>query len=557
MKKRIGDILIEMGFIDHDQLKMALVETQKTGVMLGDVLRRLDWVTEEDLQMAIAVQSGAQILDTDGVCIDQKLPAIIPLEFVNEHGMLPFALEDGALKVATSNPFDVIARDKLERLTGYKVIPHIARKAWVSTATDLYFKTAQNIDAEIESLTLPRDRRNLLVEDHIVKLSGLLIEKGNLLGASDLHIVPDTNLVRIYYRIDGVLHQKHLFAKAFQQPLVTRYKIMADIDIANPNIPHDGRIRYRGRATEFDIRVSTFPTQLGETVVMRLLIHNKLMKDLRKLGLEGEDLARFSAAIHRPHGLVLTTGPTGSGKTTTLYCALMTVNSPNINCMTVEDPIEYVIPTVRQTAVNPKAGLNFDNALRSALRQDPDVILVGEIRDRETAELAMQASLTGHLVLSTLHTNDAASAISRLLDLGVNAGILSSALSLVVAQRLLRLICPHCRNTRTITPEEARLFRAKKLAPPAEAVAAVGCESCYNSGYRGRTGVYEVIRVDRSIASLIFNQALSDEIKDAAVRSGTNLMFNQALRKAAEGITSLEEVFRVVVDHEQLSLQGD
>jgi type IV pilus assembly protein PilB len=557
MKKRIGDILIEMGFIDHDQLKMALVETQKTGVMLGDVLRRLDWVTEEDLQMAIAVQSGAQILDTDGVCIDQKLPAIIPLEFVNEHGMLPFALEDGALKVATSNPFDVIARDKLERLTGYKVIPHIARKAWVSTATDLYFKTAQNIDAEIESLTLPRDRRNLLVEDHIVKLSGLLIEKGNLLGASDLHIVPDTNLVRIYYRIDGVLHQKHLFAKAFQQPLVTRYKIMADIDIANPNIPHDGRIRYKGRAAEFDIRVSTFPTQLGETVVMRLLIHNKLMKDLRKLGLEGEDLARFSAAIHRPHGLVLTTGPTGSGKTTTLYCALMTVNSPNINCMTVEDPIEYVIPTVRQTAVNPKAGLNFDNALRSALRQDPDVILVGEIRDRETAELAMQASLTGHLVLSTLHTNDAASAISRLLDLGVNAGILSSALSLVVAQRLLRLICPHCRNTRTITPEEARLFRAKKLAPPAEAVAAVGCESCYNSGYRGRTGVYEVIRVDRSIASLIFNQALSDEIKDAAVRSGTNLMFNQALRKAAEGITSLEEVFRVVVDHEQLSLQGD
>lgn len=550
MKKRIGDILIDMGFIDLDQLKMALVETQKTGVMLGDVLRRLDWVTEEDLQMALAVQSGAQILDTNSVTIDHGLPTIIPLEVVNEHGMLPFALEDGLLKVATSNPFDVVARDKLERLTGYKVTTYIARKTWISNATDLYYKTAQNIDDEIESITYFRDRQNILKEDQIVKLSGLLIEKGNLLGASDLHIVPDTNLVRVYYRIDGVLHQKHLLAKTFQQPIITRYKIMADMDIANPNIPHDGRIRYKGRAVEFDIRVSTFPTQLGETVVMRLLIHNKLVKDLRGLGVEGDDLVRFKTAIQRPHGLILATGPTGSGKTTTLYCALMTVNNPNINSMTVEDPIEYVIPTVRQTAVNPKAGLNFGNALRSALRQDPDVILVGEIRDKETADLAMQASLTGHLVLSTLHTNDAASAISRLLDLGVNAGILASALSMVVAQRLLRQLCPKCKKIQVIASEEKRLFENKKLAPPAETAHPVGCGTCYNSGYRGRTGVYEVIQVNRTIASLIFSQALSDDIKDAAVQSGTILMFNQALKKVYEGITSLNEVARVIIDHE-------
>jgi type IV pilus assembly protein PilB len=550
MKKRIGDILIDMGFIDQDQLKMALAETQKTGVMLGDVLRRLDWVTEEDLQMAIAVQSGAQILDANNISIDQGLPAIIPFEIVNEHGMLPFAIEDGSLKVATSNPFDVVARDKLERLTGYKVTTYIARKSWISNATDLYYKTAQNIDEEIESITYLRDQQNIQKEDQIVKLSGLLIEKGNLLGASDLHIVPDTNLVRVYYRIDGVLHQKHLFAKAFQQPLITRYKIMADMDIANPNIPHDGRIRYKGRAGEFDIRVSTFPTQLGETVVMRLLIHNKLVKDLRELGFEGDELVRFKTAIQRPHGLVLTTGPTGSGKTTTLYCALMTVNNPNINCMTVEDPIEYVIPTVRQTAVNPKAGLNFGNALKSALRQDPDVILVGEIRDRETADLAMQASLTGHLVLSTLHTNDAASAISRLLDLGVNAGILASSLSMVVAQRLLRLLCPKCKKKQIIAPEDVRLFEKWKLAAPAETTHPIGCEICYNSGYRGRIGVYEVIQVNRAIASLIFNKALSDDIKDAAVESGTNLMFNQALKKVSEGITSLNEVFRVIIDHE-------
>jgi type IV pilus assembly protein PilB len=550
MKKRIGDILIDMGFIDQDQLKMALLETQKTGVMLGDVLRRLDWVTEEDLQMAIAVQSGAQILDTNNVTIDQGLPAIIPFEVVNEHGMLPFAIEDGLLKVATSNPFDVVARDKLERLTGYKVITYIARNAWISNATNLYYETAQNIDEEIERITYFRDHQDIQKDEQIVKLSGLLIEKGNLLGASDLHIVPDTNLVRVYYRIDGVLHQKHLFAKIFQQPIITRYKIMADMDIANPNIPHDGRIRYKGRAGEFDIRVSTFPTQLGETVVMRLLIHNKLVKDLRELGFEGDELVRFKTAIKRPHGLVLTTGPTGSGKTTTLYCALMTVNNPNINCMTVEDPIEYVIPTVRQTAVNPKAGLSFGNALKSALRQDPDVILVGEIRDRETADLAMQASLTGHLVLSTLHTNDAASAISRLLDLGVNAGILASSLSMVVAQRLLRLLCPKCKKMQKIAPEEVRLFENKKLAAPAETAHPIGCEICYNSGYRGRIGVYEVIQVNRAIANLIFNKALSNDIKDAAVESGTNLMFNQALKKVSEGITSLNEVFRVIIDHE-------
>jgi len=550
MKKRIGDILIEMGFLGQDQLKMALMETQKTGVMLGDVLRRLDWVTEEDLQMAIAVQSRAQILNTDTVAVDQGLAAKIPIEVLNEHGMFPFAMEDGALNVACSNPFDVIARDKLERLTGCRVKTFIARRSWIATAIDLYYKTAQNIDREIEAITYSGNGQNVFKDDQIVTLSDLLIEKGNMLGASDIHIVPDSNLVRIYYRIDGVLHQKHLFARPFLQPLLTRYKIMADMDISNPNIPHDGRIRFKGRVGEFDIRVSTFPTQLGETVVMRLLIHNKLAKDLKELGFENGDLARFKTAIKRPHGLVLTTGPTGSGKTTTLYCALMTVNSPSINCMTVEDPIEYGIPTVRQTAVNPKAGLTFGNALRSALRQDPDVILVGEIRDKETADLALQASLTGHLVLSTLHTNDAASAISRLLDIGVNAGILASSLSMVVAQRLVRLLCPKCASRQAIPAGALKLFQDKGISPPTETAYAVGCEGCYNSGYRGRSGVYEVIQVDRAIAGLIFSGALNEDIKDAAVRAGTHLMFDQALKKVAQHATSLEEISRVIAYYE-------
>jgi type IV pilus assembly protein PilB len=549
MKKRIGDILMEMGFIDGDQLQMALMETKKTNTMLGEVLLRLGWVTEEDFQMAIAVQSGARILDTEQVVVDHGLMAQVPIDFVNEHGIFPIASDNGTLQAATSNPFDVIARDKLARLTGKRVETFIAPRNWIAKAIEIYYQTAQTIDDEINAITFGRAAGEAAEEKQIVKLSGLLIDKGYVLGASDIHIVPDAHLVRVYYRIDGVLHQKFLFAKGFHPPLVTRFKIMADMDISNPNIPHDGRMKCRSRVGEFDLRVSTFPTQLGETVVMRLLIYNKVVGDLKKLGFEPEDLARFQKTIQRPYGLILTTGPTGSGKTTTLYSALMTVNSPNINCMTVEDPIEYVIPTIRQTAVNPKAGLAFENALRSAMRQDPDVILVGEVRDRATADLAMRASMTGHLVFSTLHTNDAASAINRLLDLGVNTSILASSLSMVVAQRLIRLLCPHCAVRQPADDEVRETFARHSLEPPTEVGRAVGCTTCFQSGYRGRIGIYEVILVDRDIERMIFAGALHSEIEDAARRAGTQLMFNQALKKVARHQTSLDEVRRVIVDH--------
>jgi type IV pilus assembly protein PilB len=540
---------MEMGFMDGDQLKMALQETKKTGVMLGDVLLRMGWVTEEDLQMAIAVQSGAKILDVDSVDIDQGLMARIPIEFVNQNDIFPFALEDNVLKAATSNPFDVVARDKLARISGNRVETYIAPKDWIAKSIEIYYNTAQTIDDEINAITMSQSLGEASEDRQIIRLSSLIVDKGYVLGASDIHIVPDSNLVRIYYRIDGVLHQTYLFSKQFQQSLATRFKIMADMDISNPNIPHDGRIKYESKVGVFDIRVSTFPTQLGETVVMRLLIYNKVVGDLKNLGLEADDLQRFQNTIERPYGLILTTGPTGSGKTTTLYTALMTINSPNINSMTVEDPIEYVIPTIRQTAVNPKAGLTFENALRSAMRQDPDVILVGEIRDKKTADLAMRAALTGHLVLSTLHTNDAASAINRLLDLGVNTSILASALSMVVAQRLVRLLCPHCCKMKPIEPHEAEIFEHNDMPVPAEVAKATGCDNCFKSGYRGRVGVYEVFQVNRTIEKLIFSGALHREIEDAAIESGTTLMFKQALKKVSKHQTSLEEVMRVIVDY--------
>ena len=546
MKKRIGDILTEMGFIDNVQLEMALSETKKTGAMLGDILLRLDWVTEEQLQMAIGVQSGAQILDTESVKVDYELITKIPQKFVSSHGIFPFEKEGSVLKAATANPFDVVARDELSRMTGCQVETFIASKEWVSKAIELYYKTALTIDNDIESIIHTAGLgEGEFEESNVVMLFNLLIDKGYVLGASDIHIVPDTNLVRVYYRIDGVLTQQYLLPKSFQQSIVTRCKIMADMDISNPNIPHDGRIKYLGGAAQFDMRVSTFPTQLGETVVMRLLIYSKVVGELERLGFEKEDLVRFLENIRRPYGLILSTGPTGSGKTTTLYSALMTINSSHVNSMTIEDPIEYVIPTIRQTAVNPKAGLTFENAFRAAMRQDPDIILVGEIRDQETAELAMRASITGHLVLSTLHTNDAASAINRLLDLGVNANIVASSLTMIVAQRLLRKICPHCSTMVPTRSEDKKAFVRNGLEPPVELPKANGCDNCRQSGYRGRTGIYEVLEVDRAIEELIFNGALHSTIEDAAIKSGTSLLLKQALKKAVNGETSLEEVFRV------------
>jgi type IV pilus assembly protein PilB len=546
MKKRIGDIMIQMGFIDQGQLEMALIEAKKTGAMLGDVLLRLDWITDEQLQSAIAVQSGAQILDTSAVTIDHALISKIPVEFVSKHNVFPFAQEDNTLKMATTNPFDVLTKDEVARMTGCRVMTYLAPKEWITNAVELHYKRARTIDEDIEKLTLTDVGEETHAEDQIVRLADLLIEKGDVLGASDIHVEPDTNLVRIYYRKDGVLQQKHIFPKAFHHNLTTRFKIMGDMDISNTNIPHDGRFKFKGSAQEINLRVSTFPTHLGETVVLRLLKYTDVVGDISRLGFEKEDLEKFIKNLKRPYGLILATGPTGSGKTTTLYSALLKINNPSINVMTIEDPIEHIIPTVRQTAVNPKAGLTFGNALRSAMRQDPDVILVGEIRDQETAELALRASITGHLVLSTLHTNDTASAINRMLDLGINTSILASTLIMVVAQRLVRKICPHCATVESLGSEETELYNRNNLEPPADSLKAVGCQSCDHTGYNGRSGIIEVLEVDRAMEELISAGAIHSKIEETASKSGTCLMFKQALKKVSCKITSLEEVQRVV-----------
>ena len=548
MTGRIGDILIEMGFIGEDQLEAAAVEARKTNTLLGEVLLRLGWVTEEQLQMALAVQSGAKMLDRTQSEVDtgDELIRKIPQQFIVSRGVFPFSREDNTIHVATANPLDVVTRDELARMTGCRISIYVAPKSWVSNAIELYYKTAMTLEEDIERITHTAVSKGVFEENQIVRLADLLIEKGRILGASDIHTVPDGNLMRIHYRIDGVLQQRNLFPIRFHQGLTTRFKIMANMDISNPNIPHDGRIKFEGSSGEMDIRVSSFPTHLGETTVLRLLSFGSVVGDLERLGFEEEDLERFLEILRRPYGLILVAGPTGSGKTTTLYSALMKIRNQHVNIMTIEDPIEYMIPTIRQTAVNPKAGLTFASALRATLRQDPDVILVGEIRDQETAELALRATNTGHMVLSTLHTNEAASAFSRLLDLGVRPGILASSINLVVAQRLLRKICPRCAVTQPVEPREREMFVRSGIDPPSHVRWPVGCNYCHKTGYRGRTGIYEVLRVDREVEDLIAMGASRSRIEEAAVRSGTRLLQKQSLIKVANQITSLEEASRVV-----------
>ncbi len=546
MKKRIGDILVELGFIDENRLQMAIDETKKSGMLLGNVLLRLDWVTEEQLQMAIAIQSGAKILDIKAVTVDESLISQVPIGFAVNNNLFPIEKKGDVITVAMANPFDVIARDELSRMTGLRVETYIAPKEWISDAIDLHYNVALTIDDNIEKITRSELGKENIDTNHIIRLADLLIDKGSVLEASDIHIVADTNLSRIYYRIDGVLRQNYLFHKSFHKSLVQRFKIMGDMDISNSNIPQDGRIQYKGPVGDIDIRVSSFPTQFGETIVMRLLKYSKVVGNLDRLGLEGADLDRFNRSIRRPYGLILVTGPTGSGKTSTLYSALMNILNPDINVMTIEDPIEYVVPTIRQTAVNPKAGLTFAIALRSAMRQDPDIILVGEIRDQETMELALRASITGHLVLSTLHTNDAASAITRLLDLGAKPNLLASALTMIVAQRLLRRVCPKCMKTAPIEPKEADIFLQNGLEPPKQLPRHVGCDSCHNTGYAGRVGIFETLSVDRGIEELISAGASLRAIEERAIKSGTTLMLKQALKNVADHTTTLEELLRVI-----------
>ena len=458
-------------------------------------------------------------------------------EFMRARKFIPFKEIDGEVWVAMANPGDLYLLERIRRKTGKRVRVFVSTEERIDSAISRAFgKPEEELDSSSEDIESLID---LASEAPVIRLVNMLISRAVESGASDIHIEPFEDGARVRYRIDGILHEVESLPKRMVPAVVSRVKIMARLDIANRRTPQDGRIKTRVGGRELDIRVATLPTIYGEQVVMRLLDQEREDWSVDKIGLSEEDKKTFLELISASHGMILVTGPTGSGKTTTLYSALKVLNKPGVKIITIEDPVEYVVDGVVQIQVNPQAGLTFASGLRSIVRQDPDIIMVGEIRDRETADIAIHAALTGHLVLSTLHTNDAAGAPVRLVDMGVEGFLVASAIIGVVAQRLVRVICPHCREKVKLPPELAERFNIET------AFRGRGCERCKFSGYVGRTAIYEILVVDDQIRRAIVRGADSEEIKKLAVSKGMKTLLENGIEKVKKGITTLEEVMRV------------
>ncbi|MGM0472485.1 MAG: type II secretion system ATPase GspE [Bacillota bacterium] len=546
-KKRLGDILLEVGFITEEELEEALEKQKGSDKRLGTVLKEMELVTEQDVMEALEYQLGIPQVDLSKFIIDFDVIQLIPQSLAKRHKAIPIKKEEDTLTVAMADPLDVMAIDDIRVKTGCKVVPVIASEAEIDQAIDQYFGSDDIVDEFVNDLDedlsvgeeeeVELDRLRQMVEEApVVRLVNNIITKGVKLEASDIHIEPQEEEVRVRYRIDGLLRSEMNIPKHTHSALVSRIKIMADLDIAERRKPQDGRIQILIKDREVDLRISVLPTVEGEKVVIRILDKSNLMLNLEKLGFVNEDLTKFKSLIKQPHGILLITGPTGSGKTTTLYSALDFLNSEEDNIITIEDPVEYSLQGVNQVQTNVKAGLTFANGLRSILRQDPDIVMVGEIRDKETAEIAIHAALTGHLVLSTLHTNDAAGALTRLINMGIEPFLVSSSVIGVVAQRLVRKICTECKveaGTYNNNSREVKLHEGK------------GCSNCNEIGYSGRTAIHEILELDSQLKKLITDKASGDQIKERALEQGMITLEDVGLEKVNQGITTLDEVMRV------------
>ncbi len=553
--KQLGQILIEQGLITEEQLQAALEVHHRTPKSLGRVLIDMGLIKEADLVRALAEQVGLEFVDLSEAQIDPAAAALLPETLARRYRALPIGERDGKLLVAMSDPANVYALDDIRAITNRDVQPVVATASDVEQAISRF----SQIDGQVEQLASEaasalegEDQEDLeaAVEDApIVKLVNAIMTQAVADRASDVHIEPHEKDVRIRFRVDGVLHEAMpRTPKAIQNGLISRLKVMADINIAEKRIPQDGRITMKVGGRQLDLRVATLPTVWGEKVVIRILDKTQALIKLEDLGFLDDAYKRYEAAFRKPYGAILVTGPTGSGKSTTLYATLNILNSDDRNIITVEDPVEYRLAGVNQIQVNPKAGLTFASALRSILRADPDIVLIGEIRDRETAMIAVEAALTGHLVLSTLHTNDAPSAITRLIEMDVETFLVASAIDCVVAQRLARKLCERCKEA--YRPDPAELLEAgyaEWQVPEIEQLfRPVGCTSCAKTGYRGRIGLYEVMPMTEEIERLTVERASSDEIKAIAIQQGMQTLKQDGLEKARMGLTSIEEVARVV-----------
>jgi type IV pilus assembly protein PilB len=546
----IGQALVAKGAITPQQLERALGEQRSRGGLLGDTLLGLNFVSEEVLSQTLAELAGIGYQRLDQVSADPRAISLVPRAFARRHMVAPLALNGPVLQVALSNPFDVLAIDELRQMTGRQIEALCATRADVQRALERFYTGREDltglVNAGMTRLGAP-GTESLPADAPVVKLLDYLLLDAINRGATDLHIEPEDRSVRLRYRVDGVLMQGDTLPRDLLPGLVSRLKVMAGLDIAEQRLPQEGRVTQMADGRPVDLRISTFPTVFGEKVAVRVLEKEKLVRGLEELGLSKKNLDLLHDVLTKSRGLILVTGPTGAGKTTTLYSALAYLGSREKNIVTVEDPVEYEIPEFRQTQVRPKAGLTFGTAIRSVLRQDPDIIMVGEIRDPETAELTLRAALSGVLVFSTLHTQDSAGAVPRLMDMGLESYLLASSVVAVIAQRLLRLICPRCKEKATYAPEtlakvglgatdDVRFFQGK------------GCDHCNGTGYRGRTGVFEILTVEPAIHDLIRQRSDSRLIKETAVRTGMKTLLDDALSKAIMGTTSLDEVLRIAYE---------
>ncbi len=550
----LEDVLLEDTPVTREQLADALSTRSKDGGSLGAILVKMRAVGEEELARALARHLGLPFAGELRVeDVDADLTNGIPINFVKQHALMPLRREEGAVLCAVADPMNVSALDDLRTMLGLPTTPVVAApERIVELINKIYAKKTESVELHkgddeegMETAEELIDILDLTDEAPIIRWVNSLMFQAVKERASDIHIEPGEKDVRVRYRIDGILYDSKRANKQYLASIISRVKIMAGLDIAEKRLPQDGRIRRRIAGRDIDMRVATAPAADGERVTIRLLDRTAVLLDLTDLGFNADHLRVMSDLITRPHGILLVTGPTGSGKTTTLYAALTQINKPALNILTVEDPIEYRLEGISQVQVNPKIDLTFASGLRSFLRHDPDVIMVGEIRDVETAEIAIQASLTGHLVLSTVHTNDAAGAITRLVDMGVQPFLVASSLLALLAQRLVRVVCPDCREPYRPTPEELRQLGISPDAVTTSVFRARGCKKCLDTGYRGRSGIYELLPVDEEIRALTLKNADSNAIRKAAVERGMRTLRDDGAEKVLAGITTIEEVMRV------------
>ena len=549
-EKELGEILVREGFITPQQLNEALEEQKVTQEKLEDILVKKGWISTEEINRILAMETGVSTFDLSTYIIDSEVIKLIPEEIAVKYKVIPVFKIGNTLTVAMADPHNVFIIDELTRITGCVIEPVLADEISIRKAQEQYYggaNTIQEIISSIDKEKLSKGEK-LAEESPIVRLVNILITEAVQANASDIHIEPEEKFLGVRYRIDGVLHRHTFLPKQLQPAIISRIKIMAGLDIAEKRLPQDGRILMKVGGKDIDFRVSTCPTVHGENVVLRILDRSSMRMELDSLGFSPQDLKTFEELINRPYGIILVTGPTGSGKTTTLYAALQKINREDLNIMTVEDPVEYHFPRIRQVQVNPKAGLTFASALRSFLRQDPDVIMVGEIRDLETAEIAVQAALTGHLVFSTLHTNDAPSAFVRLIEMGVEPFLVSGSLLGVVAQRLVRKVCERCKEYYIPSQDILAMLDLKeKIDKNTKFVQGRGCKICNRTGYKGRTGIFELLKVDEGMRTLLLEKPSAEKIREYARKNGMKTLREAAIEKLLLGITTPQEVLRVTL----------